>query len=608
MKHFNSPSNRRGFTLVEIMVVVLIVGILSVIAMFVLGKIKNVTAHSLLENNLRQLYQAKEYYFLESGTGGPVTANELVAQGYIKASQIFSLYQNGSMETHMGWVYDGTFYPKDPVAANLLPSGPSKTASTESIYYPGPPASGRNSAYAIFAAAHTAGGANGPQNTAQVASQNTPPTSTVTRPPKPPALIGDVTAQVKEDGPAMITGNLKSPSGSLLHLGDHILSGTYGSLDVRDQGHWVYKIQQNSPEVQSLKSGESRTDKFQIQLPDGSSQTVAVTVVGQHDLPVISIPSVDTPTVSKVELVSTISGATDLGHFVEQQQGLPVGSQLVGLYMPGSSANELDGVSPANLPKIGQAYQTVGQSGYHYFEGSGVFSQLMPTMTDALKPVSPNIKNAWSGGIAVFADGSVARLTKVCVGNTGEKDYIYMNVIKDVNAKTGITVISGTGTAGENVQVRDGTNVLGSVHTDPHGHWSVGVSTALTDGQHAINTVQGGVTTNPKVVDIGSGVVTAVDRPSVAGTVIRGDSSRASAQGSLSVTDADRGDRPTFVAQTAQPGHFGTFSITPQGKWSYTLNPAQPTLSSTPPTETFKVEVRTESGEVVTKEIVIDVN
>lgn len=594
MNPSRTASAQRGFTLVEIAVVLLIVGILASIAVAAIGMVKNKAAESLIENNLRQLYQAKEFYYSDTGTSNVVTFSALAKQGYLRQSQVYSLYHNGAMETHMGWHYDVMFYPGDPVGAQRLPEGGHLADTTDSIYYPAAPAGGGFNLASQKIAASTAARSQQPKVT---------PT-----PVRPPALIGDVTAQIKEDGPAMITGNLKSPSGSLLHLGDHVLPGTYGSLDVRDQGHWVYKIQQNSPAVQSLKSGESRTDKFQIQLPDGSSQTVTVTVVGQHDLPVISIPSVDTPTVSKVELVTTISGATDLSHFAEQHQGVTVGSQLVGLYMPGSSANELDGVSPANLPKIGQAYKTVGQSGYHYFEGSGVFSQLMPTMTDALKPVSPNIKNSWEGGIAVFADGSVARLTKVCVGVPGEKDYIYMNLIKDVNAQTGVTVISGTGTVGENVQVRDGTNVLGSVRTDPHGHWSVGVSTALTDGQHAINTVQGGVTTNPKVVDIGAGVVTAVDRPSVAGTVIRGDSSRANAQGSLSVTDADRGDRPTFVAQTAQPGHFGTFSITAEGKWSYTLNPAQRTLSSTPPKETFTVEVRTESGEVVSKEIVIDVN
>lgn len=172
-----TPRRRQGgFTLVEIATVMLVVGILSAIALFILDKVKDRTARSLLENNLRQLYQAKEYYYVESGSGDPVTAQQLVDRNYLRASQLYSLYQHGAMETNMGWVYDDTFYPGDAVAANLAPDGTPITAPLDTIYYPEAPGSGQNQVAIARAAA--------------VAARVAPPQ--VTRPTaKPPTITED---------------------------------------------------------------------------------------------------------------------------------------------------------------------------------------------------------------------------------------------------------------------------------------------------------------------------------------------------------------------------------------------------------------------------------
>ena len=83
-------------------------------------------------------------------------------------------------------------------------------------------------------------------------------------------------------------------------------------------------------------------------------------------------------------------------------RGVSVGPQIVGLYMAGSSVNELDVVLPAELPRVSGAYTNAGDAGYHYLDKSGALGSLMPTMVANLKPLAPSGRNAWDGGIFIF--------------------------------------------------------------------------------------------------------------------------------------------------------------------------------------------------------------
>lgn len=134
------PKGGGGFTLVEIMIVVLVVGLLSLLALFVIGRIKDRAARSLIQNNLRQLFQAKAYYYAETGSGSAVGVGELAKLGYLKNSVRDSLLHAHSFEAHSGWHYVTTVIPDEPTVAYrgaALPS--SAPASSDVIYYPGPP-------------------------------------------------------------------------------------------------------------------------------------------------------------------------------------------------------------------------------------------------------------------------------------------------------------------------------------------------------------------------------------------------------------------------------------------------------------------------------------
>ncbi|MCV0425607.1 MAG: VCBS domain-containing protein, partial [Roseibium sp.] len=81
------------------------------------------------------------------------------------------------------------------------------------------------------------------------------------------------------------------------------------------------------------------------------------------------------------------------------------------------------------------------------------------------------------------------------------------------------------------------------------------------------------------------------------------------ATGSLSVTDADATDDPAFTAQEGTEGTLGTFDVTVDGVWTYTLDnaAAQVLAGGEEFTETFTVFATTEDGESVSQIVEITV-
>jgi prepilin-type N-terminal cleavage/methylation domain-containing protein len=130
----NSPSRRRrGFTLVEIMVVVVIVGILSSLAVTGIHKVKGAATRAIVMNNLRQIYQAKEMY-ISSGEADPrgFMVQNMHEDGYLSDTLWVACY-----ETHAphGYSYQGaSFKPGESVWAAPTSNGGQTVG--DFIYYP----------------------------------------------------------------------------------------------------------------------------------------------------------------------------------------------------------------------------------------------------------------------------------------------------------------------------------------------------------------------------------------------------------------------------------------------------------------------------------------
>ena len=77
--------SNKGFTLVEIMIVVVIIGLLAAMAIPAFQKVRQSSQDKAVLNNARQLSAASDQYFLENGVSTVVSTDLIGATNYVKA-------------------------------------------------------------------------------------------------------------------------------------------------------------------------------------------------------------------------------------------------------------------------------------------------------------------------------------------------------------------------------------------------------------------------------------------------------------------------------------------------------------------------------------------
>ena len=78
-------NSKKGFTLVEIMIVVVIIGLLAAMAIPAFKKVRDNSQTKAITNNLRQLASAADQYFLENGTTSVASSALVGTSNYIKS-------------------------------------------------------------------------------------------------------------------------------------------------------------------------------------------------------------------------------------------------------------------------------------------------------------------------------------------------------------------------------------------------------------------------------------------------------------------------------------------------------------------------------------------
>ena len=75
----------KGFTLVEIMIVVVIIGLLAAMAIPAFQKVRSASQDKTVLNNARQLSAAADQYYLENGVSTVTIGNLIGSTNYVKA-------------------------------------------------------------------------------------------------------------------------------------------------------------------------------------------------------------------------------------------------------------------------------------------------------------------------------------------------------------------------------------------------------------------------------------------------------------------------------------------------------------------------------------------
>ena len=76
---------RAGFTLVEIMIVVVIIGLLAALAIPAFQKVRRNSQDKAVMNNARQMAAAADEYFLENGSSSCASSDLIGAGNYVKS-------------------------------------------------------------------------------------------------------------------------------------------------------------------------------------------------------------------------------------------------------------------------------------------------------------------------------------------------------------------------------------------------------------------------------------------------------------------------------------------------------------------------------------------
>ncbi|AMC34710.1 retention module-containing protein [Janthinobacterium sp. B9-8] len=401
---------------------------------------------------------------------------------------------------------------------------------------------------------------------------------------------------VQEDTVQSSTGTLTATGGATF-VPQTDATGTYGKLTLGSDGKWTYTLNNSADNVQALKTGEFKTESFNVTLSDGTQTTITIDVQGLDDKAVIT-PS---------------KPGDDAGSVKEDTTLTTSGTLLVNDKDAGQSSFQAQTDTSGTYGKF-----SIGTDGKWTYALNNAAANVQALAEGETKTETFTVKSA---------DGTTSSVVVTVVGTddaaviTPSKPGDDAGSVKEDTKLTtsGVLLVNDKDAGQSSFQAQtDATGTYGKFSIGTDGKWTYALNNAaanvqaLAEGETKTETFtvkSADGTTSSVVVTIVGTNDAAVITPSKPGNdagQVKEDSVLTTG-GTLLVNDKDAG-QSSFQAQTDTSGAYGKFSIGTDGKWTYTLNNNDPIVQALKDgdvkTETFTVK----SADGTTSTVTVTVN
>ncbi|MFC7421122.1 VCBS domain-containing protein, partial [Iodobacter arcticus] len=401
---------------------------------------------------------------------------------------------------------------------------------------------------------------------------------------------------VQEDTVQSSTGTLTATGGATF-VPQTDATGAYGKLTLGNDGKWTYTLNNSADNVQALKTGEFKTESFNVTLSDGTKTTITIDVQGLDDKAVIT-PS---------------KPGDDAGSVKEDTKLTTNGALLVSDKDAGQSSFQAQTDTNGTYGKF-----SIGTDGKWTYALNNAAANVQELKEGETKTETFTVKSAdgttSSVVVTVLGTNDAAIITPSKPGDDAG------SVKEDTTLTTSGALLVNDKDAGQaSFQAQTDTNgTYGKFSIGTDGKWTYALNNAaanvqaLAEGETKTETFvvksADGTTSSVVVTVVGTNDA-AIITPSKQGDdegLVKEDT-LLTAKGTLLVSDKDAG-QSSFQAQTDTSGTYGKFSIGTDGKWTYTLNNNDPIVQALKDgdvkTETFTVK----SADGTTSTVTVTVN
>ena len=417
--------------------------------------------------------------------------------------------------------------------------------------------------------------------------------------------VGAATAVIAEDA-VSVSGTLPVPVDADVHdvltfLPQTGTTGLYGTLMVDASGNYTYVLNNALPAVQGLGVGEKLTDTFSFTVSDGhggtATNTLTLTINGTNDL-----PSVGAAATVIAEGTASVSGTLPTPVDVDVHDVLT--------FLPQTDKAGLYGT--LTLDANGN-YTYVLNNALPAVQGLGVGEKLTDTFSFT---VSDGHGGTATNTLTLTINGTnniptVGAATAVIAEDTASVSGT-LPVPTDVDVHDVLAFLPQTATAG----------LYGTLTVDASGNYTyilnnalpavqgLGVGEKLTDTfSFTVSDGHGGTATNSLTLTING----TNDAPVLVPTILGIAKDIAVTSGTLPLpTDVDVHDVVSFTPQTNAPGSYGTFTLSADGHYTYTLNTSLPAVlglgSGESLTDAFTVTVSDGHGGTASAVVTMSIN